>query len=152
MTVAVPFNQEDFKLGAGRPEQTLQSCSTCPGWFWNARRCIQCKIDEIERALKMRKVLETTAMYKEWIGILSDSNVNVPRRAIILLELNSRLSWLQGRQEYIRVETERAIREVEIGHDPDHCRCQGVSGWVFLDHVPIELIVNQNTTLAHAHG
>jgi hypothetical protein len=74
------------------------------------------------------------AMYKSWIAILSDSGVNVTRRWEYLLECNRRLSWLQERQEFIRVETERVMKEVEIGHNPAHCRCQGVSGWVYLNH------------------
>jgi hypothetical protein len=71
-------------------------------------------------------------MYKDWVIIVSNSSLDTPHRSRMLLELNSRLTWLQQRQEFIRVEVERGMKEVQIGHHM-LCTCQGLSAWVDLD-------------------
>ena len=56
------------------------------------------------------------------------STVNIQNKEILTLELQSRLFWLHERQEFIRLESERIVKEVEAGHD-SMCVCCGGISW-----------------------
>jgi hypothetical protein len=92
-----------------------------------------------ERQWHLQRVLWTTEVYRKWLEEISASTVKIQNKEILMLELESRLFWLQERQEYIRLESERIVKEIEIGHDTK-CFCRGGIVWEQMEHPPMEQI------------
>jgi hypothetical protein len=126
-------------------DYNVKSCLVCPEAFWGqglngrVRRCVQCQVHEFERQWQLQRVLWTTEVYKKWLEKISGSTVNIQNKEILTLELQSRLFWLHERQEFIRLESERIVKEVEAGHD-SMCVCRGGISWEQMEHGPMDMM------------
>jgi hypothetical protein len=138
---------DEFKL----PERKFKACRACPDWFWKAggfgnfKHCTQCVVDSFERDWKLRTVLRWTDLYQQWIEIVAKSSLELSKKGKLMLEMRVRLIWLNERQEFIRLETLRMAKELELGHQLGVCMCQGVSVWVELKRPLSGLIVHRDS-------
>jgi len=137
-------------------EHPSKACQICPDWFWakgpwNVKYCTQCVVDMMESDWKLRTVLRMTQLYKKWMQDIDESDLESPRKETLMLELKFRLYWLQERQEFIRLETSRMAREMEMGHRLD-CMCQSVSVWQQLARPPSGLMVHMDSDLGVTIG
>ncbi|KAE9373791.1 hypothetical protein N431DRAFT_232470 [Stipitochalara longipes BDJ] len=135
------------------PERSFKACQACPDWFWGVggygsfKYCAQCVVDSFERDWKLRTVLRWTQLYQKWAEDIAESGLESPKKGLLMLEMRVRMVWLKERQEFIRLETLRMAKELDLGHQLGVCMCQGISVWVQLERPPIGLTVHRDSDL-----